>query len=142
MESSPKNSDLQPWFERCSELCSSLSNQGCEYTFSLKLEGSFSFSLSSEKAVLPRTKKRSPSYRRRQLRRKADLLKKRSRRSPAEKAVGHHQEVAAAMDISSLSISAQNHSTRDCWQDLWKQRMIMTWLKSLSLTLQSMRIQP
>ena len=133
MESSPKNSDLQPWFERCSELCSSLSNQGCEYTFSLKLEGSFSFSLSSEKAVLPRTKKRSPSYRRRQLRRKADLLKKRSRRSPAEKAVGHHQEVAAAMVISPLKISAQNHSTvsgristRDGRQNLWKQRMIMT----------------
>ena len=102
MESSPKNSGLESWFERCSELCSSLTSQGCKFSFSLKLEGSFSFSLQSENAVSPRTKKRrSPSYMRRQQRRKADLLKKRSGSSPAEKAAGNHQEEAAAVDTSS-----------------------------------------
>ena len=102
MESSPKNSGLESWFERCSELCSSLTNQGCKFSFSLKLEGSFSFSLQSENAVLPRTKKRfSPSYMRRQQRRRADLLKKRSGLSPAEKAAGNQQEEAAAVDTSS-----------------------------------------
>ena len=112
MESSPNNSGLESWFERCSELCSSLTSQGCKFNFSLKLEGSFSFSLQSENAVHPRTKKRSsPSYMRRQQRRKADLLKKRSRLSPgenssefsppAEKAAGNHQEEAAAVDTSS-----------------------------------------
>ena len=82
--------------------CSSLTSQGCKFSFSLKLEGSFSFSLQSENAVSPRTKKRrSPSYMRRQQRRKADLLKKRSGSSPAEKAAGNHQEEAAAVDTSS-----------------------------------------
>ena len=100
MEFSPTNSAFESWFDRCSELCSSLTRQGCKYTFSLNLEGSFSFSLSSEKAVLPRTKKRSPSYMRRQLRRKADLLNNRSGLSPAENATGHLQEEAAAVDIS------------------------------------------
>ena len=99
MEFSPKNSAFESWFDRCSELCSSLTRQGCKYTFSLNLEGSFSFSLSSEKAVPPRTKKRStPSYRRRQQRRREDLLRKRSEQSPAEKAAGHHQEEEAAVD--------------------------------------------
>ena len=99
MEFSPKNSAFESWFDRCSELCSSLTRQGCKYTFSLNLEGSFSFSLSSEKAVPPRTKKRStPSYRRRQQRRREDLLRKRSEQSPAEKAAEHHQEEEAAVD--------------------------------------------
>ena len=99
MEFSPTNSAFESWFDRCSELCSSLTRQGCKYTFSLNLEGSFSFSLSSEKAVPPRTKKRStPSYRRRQQRRREDLLRKRSEQSPAEKAAGHHQEEEAAVD--------------------------------------------
>ena len=99
MEFSPKNSAFESWFDRCSELCSSLTRQGCKYTFSLNLEGSFSFSLSSEKAVPPRTKKRStPSYRRRQQRRREDLLRKRSEQSPAEKAAGHHQEEEASVD--------------------------------------------
>jgi len=102
MESSPKNSGLESWFERCSELCSSLTSQGCKFSFSLKLEGSFSFSLQSENVVSPRTKKRrSPSYMRRQQRRKADLLKKRSGPSPADKAAGNHKEEAAAVDTSS-----------------------------------------
>ena len=102
MESSPINSGLESWFERCSELCSSLTSQGCKFNFSLKLEGSFSFSLQSENAVPPRTKKRfSPSYMRRQQRRRADLLKKRSGLSPAEKAAGNQQEEAAAVDTSS-----------------------------------------
>ena len=99
MEFSPTNSAFESWFDRCSELCSSLTRQGFKYTFSLNLEGSFSFSLSSEKAVPPRTKKRStPSYRRRQQRRREDLLRKRSEQSPAEKAAGHHQEEEAAVD--------------------------------------------
>ena len=102
MESSPNNSGLESWFERCSELCSSLTSQGCKFSFSLKLEGSFSFSLQSENAVSPRTKKRrSPSYMRRQQRRKADLLEKRSGSSQAEKAAGNQQPEAAAVDTSS-----------------------------------------
>ena len=106
MEFSPKNSAFESWFDRCSELCSSLTKQGCKFSFSLKLEESFSFSLSSsEKAVRPRTKKRfSPSYMRRQQRRKADLLEKRSGMSPAEKAGRHHKEEEAAVVNTPLNL--------------------------------------
>ena len=76
MELSPKNSAFESWFERCSELYSLLTSQGCKFTFSFKLEGSILCSLSSEKAVPPRAKKWfSPCYMRQQQRRKADLLK-------------------------------------------------------------------
>ena len=56
-----------------------LTDRGCSYSFTLNLWQSFNFSLTSEKGAPPKAKpKRSPSYLRRQLRRREDFLKKRS----------------------------------------------------------------
>ena len=77
-----KDSD-QSLVKKCFEFCSALTDRGCSYSFSLKLGQSFNFSLKSEKGAPPKAKpKRSPSYLRRQLRRKEEFLKKRSRSSP------------------------------------------------------------
>ena len=56
-----------------------MTDRRCSYSFTLKLGQSFNFSLTSEKGAPPKAKpKRSPSYLRRQLRRREDFLKKRS----------------------------------------------------------------
>ena len=52
------------------------------FTISVKIDNSFAFTLKSENAEVPRAKKRSPSYLRRQERRR--LLKKKLVSSPAE----------------------------------------------------------
>ena len=83
----PKSSSPEDWFNRCRELCEPLPKEGCKFSFSLQV-GTFSFSLKSE-GVRLRTKKRrpTPSYLRRQERRKADLLKRRSEQHAEKSAV-------------------------------------------------------
>ena len=83
----PKSSSPEDWFDRCRELCEPLTKEGCKFSFSLQV-GTFSFSLKSE-GVRLRTKKRrpTPSYLRRQERRKADLLKRRSEQHAEKSAV-------------------------------------------------------
>ena len=77
-----KDSD-QSLVKKCFEFCSPLTDRGCSYSFTLKLGQNFNFSLTSEKGAPPKAKpKRSPSYLRRQLRRREDFLKKRSGSSP------------------------------------------------------------
>ena len=87
MDFPPKSSSPEDWFNRCRELCEPLSKEGCKFSFSLQV-GTFSFSLKSE-GVRLRTKKRrpTPSYLRRQERRKADLLKRRSEQHAEKSAV-------------------------------------------------------
>ena len=87
MDFPPKSSSPEDWFNRCRELCEPLSKEGCKFSFSLQV-GTFSFSLKSE-GVRLRTKKRrpTPSYLRRQERRKADLLKRRSEQQAEKSAV-------------------------------------------------------
>jgi len=100
-----KDSD-QSLVKKCFEFCSALTDRGCSYSFSLKLGQSFNFSLKSEKGAPPKAKpKRSPSYLRRQLRRREDFLKKRSGSSPenVDAAPRHTQPVQneeAAVDNS------------------------------------------
>ena len=110
-----KDSD-QSLVKKCFEFCSTLTDKGCKYSFSLKLGQSFNFSLTSEQGAPPKAKtKRSQSYLRRQQRRREDFLRKRSGFSPekveavpaprqdaAEKAAGHHQEEEAAVDTNTL----------------------------------------
>ena len=110
-----KDSD-QSLVKKCFEFCSTLTDKGCKYSFSLKLGQSFNFSLTSEQGAPPKAKtKRSQSYLRRQQRRREDFLRKRSGFSPekvvavpaprqdaAEKAAGHHQEEEAVVDTNTL----------------------------------------
>ena len=73
-----KDSD-QSLVKKCFEFCSALTERGCSYSFSLKVGQSFNFTLKSGKGTPPKAKpKRSPSYFRRQLRRREDFLKRRS----------------------------------------------------------------
>ena len=65
----------------CLNFCSTLRDRGCKYSFSLKLGHGFDFSLASEECPPKQAKKRSPSYRRRQERRRADYLQKQSKSS-------------------------------------------------------------
>ena len=59
------------------QLCSTLAGKGCEFSISVRIKDSFSFSLKSGKPQDKKGKKRSPSFYRRQERRK--LLKKKNK---------------------------------------------------------------
>ena len=122
MDISTKNSGYESLFDRCSSLCSELVKQGCKFSFSLKLEESFSFTLSSEKAVPRGTRKRPPSYQRRQLRRKTELLQRRTEFRRTNEAAedidndGRRQEEADLLDkkmVSSRQMAKKVDSTVD-----------------------------
>ena len=68
--------------KHCIDLCTLLAGKGMRFTISVKIDNSFAFTLKSENAEAPRAQKRSPSYLRRQERRR--LLKKKLVSSPAE----------------------------------------------------------
>ena len=120
MDISTKNSGYESLFDRCSSLCSELVKQGCKFSFSLKLEESFSFTLSSEKAVPRGTRKRPPSYQRRQLRRKTELLQRRTEFRRTNEAAedidndGRRQEEADLLDkkmVSSRQTATEDNNT-------------------------------
>ena len=122
MDISTKNSGYESLFDRCSSLCSELVKQGCKFSFSLKLEESFSFTLSSEKAVPRGTRKRPPSYQRRQHRRKTELLQRRTEFRRTNEAAedidndGRRQEGADLLDkkmVSSRQMAKKVDSTVD-----------------------------
>ena len=122
MDISTKNSGYEFLFDRCSSLCSELVKQGCKFSFSLKLEESFSFTLSSEKAVPRGTRKRPPSYQRRQHRRKTELLQRRTEFRRTNEAAedidndGRRQEEADLLDkkmVSSRQMAKKVDSTVD-----------------------------
>ena len=122
MDISTKNSGYESLFDRCSSLCSELVKQGCKFSFSLKLEESFSFTLSSEKAVPKGTRKRPPSYQRRQHRRKTELLQRRTEFRRTNEAAedidndGRRQEEADLLDkkmASSRQMAKKVDSTVD-----------------------------
>ena len=122
MDISTKNSGYESLFDRCSSLCSELVKQGCKFSFSLKLEESFSFSLSSEKGVPRGTRKRPPSYQRRQHRRKTELLQRRTEFRRTNEAAedidndGRRQEGADLLDkkmVSSRQMAKKVDSTVD-----------------------------
>ena len=120
MDISTKNSGYESLFDRCSSLCSELVKQGCKFSFSLKLEESFSFTLSSEKAVPRGTRKRPPSYQRRQHRRKTELLQRRTEFRRTNEAAedidndGRRQEGADLLDkkmVSSRQTATEDNNT-------------------------------
>ena len=120
MDISTKNSGYESLFDRCSSLCSELVKQGCKFSFSLKLEESFSFTLSSEKAVPRGTRKRPPSYQRRQHRRKTELLQRRTEFRRTNEAAedidndGRTQEGADLLDkkmVSSRQTATEDNNT-------------------------------
>ena len=70
--------DYKSLVNQCLEICSALKDKGCKFSLSLRLGSSLNFSLSSEGCNSKATKKtkRSPSYLRRQIRRRAAFLER------------------------------------------------------------------
>ena len=73
--------DYKSLVNQCLEICSALKDKGCKFSLSLRLGSSFNFSLSSEGCSPEATKKtrRSPSYLRRQTRRRAAFLERKKK---------------------------------------------------------------
>ena len=82
--------DTKSLINECFAFCSALTERDCKFSFTLRLGSSFTFSLASEQ-VAPTAKSRSPSYLRRQQRRRAALLEKRAQISPDKKASASKQ---------------------------------------------------
>ena len=80
--------------KQCFEICSTLTDKGLKFSFSLKLGSSFNFSLSSEECspkAKPRTRsRRPPAYARRQNLRKAVFLEKKNKLTVPEEAVSEN----------------------------------------------------
>ena len=93
--------------EKCFAFCTALEDRGCSYSFSLRLGQSFNFSLKSEKVASPKPKpKRSPSYLRRQIRRRQDFLQKKSVPSPRNiDAVPRHNQPSQSEDAAVENLS-------------------------------------
>ena len=75
------DTDYKSLINQCLEICSALKDKGCKFSLSLRLGSSFNFSLSSEGCSPEATKKtrRSPSYLRRQTRRRAAFLERKKK---------------------------------------------------------------
>ena len=75
------DTDYKSLVNQCLEICSALKDKGCKFSLSLRLGSSFNFSLSSEGCSPEATKKtrRSPSYLRRQTRRRAAFLERKKK---------------------------------------------------------------
>ena len=107
------DTDYKSLVNQCFEICSALKDKGCKFSLSLRLGSSFNLSLSSEGPSPEATKRtrRSPSYLRRQTRRRAAFLERKlkhpladvvtptTHNNPAEKAA--QEEAAAVVDTSS-----------------------------------------
>ena len=80
--------------KQCFEICSTLTDKGFKFSFSLKLGSSFNFSLSSEECspkAKPRTRsRRPPAFYRRQIRRRAAFLEKKEKLTVPEEAVSEN----------------------------------------------------
>ena len=78
---SMSETDYKSLVNQCFEMCSALKDKGCKFSLSLRLGSSFNFSLSSEGCSPEATKKtrRSPSYLRRQTRRRAAFLERKKK---------------------------------------------------------------
>ena len=100
--------------EKCFAFCTALEDRGCSYSFSLRLGQSFNFSLKSEKSAPPKPKpKRSPSYLRRQIRRRQDFLQKKSVPSPRNiDAVPRHNQPSQSEDADVENSCHSNLSPR------------------------------
>ena len=72
------DTDYKSLVNQCLEICSALKDKGCKFSLSLRLGSSFNLSLSSEGSSPEATKRtrRSPSYIRRQTRRRAAFLER------------------------------------------------------------------
>ena len=75
------------------EICSALKDKGCKFSLSLRLGSSFNLSLSSEGSSPEATKRtrRSPSYLRRQTRRRAAFLARKEKHPLAEVVTPNNQ---------------------------------------------------
>ena len=71
--------DYKSLVNQCLEICSALKDRGCQFSLSLRLGSRLNFSLSSEESNPKATKKRSPSYFRRQIRRRAAFLQRKKK---------------------------------------------------------------
>ena len=78
--------DYKSLVNHCLEICSALKDKGCKFSLSLRLGSVLNFSLSSEGCNPEATKRirRSPSYLRRQIRRRAAFLERKKKLPLAE----------------------------------------------------------
>ena len=84
--SSMSDLDYKSLVNQCLEICSALKDRGCQFSLSLRLGSRLNFSLSSEVSNPKATKKRSPSYFRRQIRRRAAFLERNKKSAMADQA--------------------------------------------------------
>ena len=70
--------------KKCFAFCSTLAKRECNFSFTLKLGQSFTFSLVSSEQSAPRARRRPPSYTKRQQRRRAAFLERKAEQSPEE----------------------------------------------------------
>ena len=75
------DTDYKSLVNQCLEICSALKDKGCKFSPSLRPGSSFNLSLSSEGSSPEATKRtrRSPSYLRRQIRRRAAFLERKKK---------------------------------------------------------------
>ena len=87
------DTDYKSLVNQCFEICSALKDKGCKFSLSLRLGSSFNLSLSSEGPSPEATKKtrRSPSYLRRQTRRRAAFLARKEKHPLAEVVTPNNQ---------------------------------------------------
>ena len=87
------DTDYKSLVNQCLEICSALKDKGCKFSLSLKLGSSFNLSLSSEGPSPEATKRtrRSPSYLRRQTRRRAAFLARKEKHPLAEVVTPNNQ---------------------------------------------------
>ena len=92
MDASSSDSEIS-LAKKCLELCSTLTDKDCNFSFQLRLGSGFNFSLKSGKNAEPKAKtRRSPSYRNRQLRRHQEFLKKKSESTDGAVAGKRHEQ--------------------------------------------------
>ena len=87
------DTDYKSLVNQCLEICSALKDKGCKFSLSLRLGLSFNLSLSSEGPSPEATKRtrRSPSYLRRQTRRRAAFLARKEKHPLAEVVTPNNQ---------------------------------------------------
>ena len=87
------DTDYKSLVNQCFEICSALKDKGCKFSLSLRLGSSFNLSLSSGGPSPEATKRtrRSPSYLRRQTRRRAAFLARKEKHPLAEVVTPNNQ---------------------------------------------------
>ena len=104
---------------KCLDLCQTLANQGQAFTFSLTIGSTFNFSMTTDSQDSPAPaaqgeKRKSPSTRRRDARRRKEFLRKKSQLpSSASQPVKDSTDVTlAGLDANSVEVEEEDDDNR------------------------------